>query len=114
MTGNAVYSVPEPYNRDTSDTCDYTPPQLNLSISGDKIIATVRRGSYDIAGYTLYVNGAEKSGISLGGNGTINGYTLNGTEKSIRFVVTDSAGYSASNEMTLTPKAQVDQNSSED
>ena len=114
MTGNAVYSVPEPYNRDTSDTCDYTPPQLNLSISGDKIIATVRRGSYDIAGYTLYVNGAEKSGISLGGNGTINGYTLNGTEKNIRFVVTDSAGYSASNEMTLTPKAQVDQNSSED
>lgn len=114
MTKNDVYNVPEPYNRDVSDTCDYTPPQVALSTSGTSIIATIRRGTYDIAGYTLYVNGVEQSGISLGGNGVIGGYSLKGTEKSLKFVVTDAAGYSASSEMTLTPKPQVDDNTDDD
>ena len=103
MTGNEVYSVPEPYNRDTSDPCDYTPPEIAISTSGDKIIANIRKGTYDIAGYTLYVNGVEQGGISLGGDGVINGYTLNGTETSIKFTVSDTAGYVSTGEMTLTP-----------
>ena len=103
MTGNDVYSVPEPYDRNTSDTCDYTPPQLALSTSGSKIIATVKRGTSDISGYTLYVNGVEQSGVSLGNDGTIIGYTLKGTETSIKFTVTDSAGYTVTGEMALTP-----------
>ena len=103
MTGHDVYNVPEPYDRDNSDTCDYVPPQFALSTSGNNIIATIRRGSYDIAGYTLYINGVEQSGISLGGDGRVNGYTLNGTESSIKLVITDAAGYSAASEMTLTP-----------
>lgn len=115
MTGNEVYSVPEPYDRETSDPCDYTPPQLALSTSGNNIIATVKRGSYDIAGYTLYVNGVEQSGISMGSDGTISGYTLKGTETSIKFTVTDTAGYVTTGEMTLTPTNQqtttVDDNS---
>ena len=105
MTGNDVYSVPEPYDRNQNDTCDYEPPRLSLSVSGDQIIATIRRGTYDIAGYTLYVNGTEQSGISLGGDGVIHGYKLKGTETSLRLVVSDSAGYSATGEMTLTPTA---------
>ena len=104
MTGNEVYSVPEPYNREVSDTCDYDPPRLSLSTSGDKLIATIKKGSYGIEGYTLYINGVEQSGISLGGDGTINGYTLNGTETSAKLVISDSAGYTASSEITLTPK----------
>ena len=111
MTGNDVYSVPEPYDRNTSDPCDYTPPQIALSTSGDRIIATVKRGTNDIAGYTLYVNGVEQSGISLGADGVISGYKLNGTETSIKFTVSDSAGYSASGDMTLTPKTKIDDNS---
>lgn len=114
MTGNEVYSVPEPYNRETSDPCDYTPPQIALSTSGSNIIATVKRGTYDIAGYTLYVNGVEQGGISLDASGVISGYTLKGTETSIKFTVSDSAGYVATGEMTLTPskKPTVDDNSS--
>ena len=113
MTGNEVYSVPEPYNRETSDPCDYTPPQIALSTSGSNIIATVKRGTYDIAGYTLYVNGVEQGGISLDASGVISGYTLKGTETSIKFTVSDSAGYVATGEMTLTPskKPTVDDNS---
>lgn len=114
MTGNEVYSVPEPYNRETSDPCDYTPPQIALSTSGSNIIATVKRGTYDIAGCTLYVNGVEQGGISLDASGVISGYTLKGTETSIKFTVSDSAGYVATGEMTLTPskKPTVDDNSS--
>ena len=112
MTGNDVYNVPEPYNRDTSDTCDYTPPSLALSVSGDKIVAAVRRGSSDIAGYTLYVNGVEKTGISLGTDSIVHGYTLNGTETSISFSVTDAAGYVVSNELKLTPSSTNDSSSS--
>lgn len=108
MTGDDVYSVPEPYNRETADTCDYTPPRLALSTSNGKIIATIRRGSYDIAGYTLYVNDVEQSGISVGSDGTVNGYTLKGTESSVKLVITDAAGYTATAEMPLTPTVTVD------
>ena len=110
MTGESVYSVPEPYNREVSDTCNYAPPRLSLSVSENRIIATIRKGTYDIAGYTLYVNGVEQGGISLGGNGVINGYALKGTESSIRFVITDTSGYSASSEMTLTPTVPEETN----
>ena len=103
MTGKDVYNVPEPYNRDASDTCDYAPPQLALSTSGNSIIANIRRGSYDITGYTLYVDGVEKTGISLGSGGKISGYTLTGKEKNIKLTITDSAGGTATSEMTLTP-----------
>ena len=102
MTGNDVYSVPEPYDRNTSDPCDYTPPEVSLSISGEKIIATIKRGTYDIAGYTLYINGVEQSGISLGSNGVISGYTLKDNDTSIKFTVTDSAGYTTTSEMSLS------------
>ena len=112
MTGNATYNVPEPYNRDTKDTCDYEPPRLSLSVSGNKIMATIRRGSYNIEGYTLYINGAEQSGISLGSDGSINGYTLKGNETSVRLVISDSSGYTISDEMTLTPSSSGNNSSS--
>lgn len=105
MTGNDVFHVPEPYDRETSDTCNYVPPQVALSTSGNNIIATVKRGTNDIAGYTLYVNGVEQSGISLGTDGVISGYKLNGTESSIRFTVSDSSGYVVTGDITLTPTA---------
>ena len=108
MTGTETYSVPEPYNRDESDTCNYVPPQVSLSTSGDTIIATIAKGTYDIAGYTLYVNDIEKSGISVNGSGAISGYTLNGTESSIKLTISDSAGYTTTAELKLTPKKQDD------
>ena len=106
MTGNAVYNVPDPYDRDKTDDCDYEPPRLSLSLSGDKIIATIRKGTYDITDYTLYVNGSERSGISLGGDGVINGYTLKGNETSVKLTISDSSGYTASSELSITPKPQ--------
>lgn len=105
MTGNEVYSVPEPYDRENSDPCDYEPPRVSVSVSNGQIIATIRRGTYDISGHTLYVNGVEKSGTSLGSDGVISGYILDGTESSVKITISDAAGYTASGEITLTPTA---------
>lgn len=108
MTGKEVVTVPEPYDKDNTDTCDYTPPQVSLSASGGRLTAVVRKGTYDIAGYTLYINGVEQSGISLGGNGVITGYTLDGSESSAKIVISDAAGYEASSEIKLTPTKKPD------
>ncbi|MBO7132445.1 penicillin-binding protein [Candidatus Saccharibacteria bacterium] len=113
MTGNDVVNVPEPYNRETSDPCDYEPPRLSLSIRDKNIVATIKRGSYDIAGYTLYINGTEKGGVTLASDGVILGYTLTGRESSIKLMISDSAGYTATSEITLTPTT-VDDNENED
>ena len=100
MTGEDTYDVPEPYDRETSDTCNYVPPEVSLSIIGDQIIATVKRGTYDIASYTLYVNGVEQGGVSLTSSGAISGYTVKDSDTSFKFMVTDSAGYTATSSYT--------------
>ena len=112
MTGKESYNVPEPYNRDIEDPCNYTPPEVAVSTSGSTIIAVVRKGSSDIVDYALYINGTEQSSISLGADGTISGYTLDGSETSIKFTVTDEAGYTATGSLTLTPKAKSSQSTS--
>ena len=108
MTGKENYNVPEPYNKDASDTCDYEAPQVSLSRSGSKLIAIVRQGSNDIVSRTLYVDGESVGEVTIGASGAISGYTINGTESLIKLVITDSAGYSASAELPLTPTVVKD------
>ncbi|MBQ3292737.1 transglycosylase domain-containing protein [Candidatus Saccharibacteria bacterium] len=108
MTGEAVYNVPEPWNKDTKDTCDYKPPTISITTSGPNIIANIKKGTYDIVGYTLYVDGIEQSGISVNSKGVVSGYALNGDETSIKLVVTDSAGYATTAEATLTPSSDTE------
>ncbi|MBQ9180975.1 penicillin-binding protein [Candidatus Saccharibacteria bacterium] len=114
ITGKESYNVPEPYNREQQDTCDYKKPQVSLRIDKNVIRATISKGTYDIAGYTLYIDGVEKSGISLSSSGIINGYTVTGNEKTIRFDVSDTAGTVASGTLTLNTSSSstnVDDNS---
>ncbi|MDO4742097.1 MAG: transglycosylase domain-containing protein [Candidatus Saccharibacteria bacterium] len=112
MTGKEVYSVPEPYDHNNSDTCDYVPPQVSLSRSGNYLVATIRRGSENIStDYTLTVDGVVQSGISLSANGTIAGYQIDGTESKIRFSISDTAGYTVSDELTLTPTHKPNEDS---
>ncbi len=99
LTGNAVYSVPEPYNREQNDTCDFEPPRVSLSTSDCKLSAKIAKGTYDLASATLYINGVEKGGVSLSG-GAI--YTLTGSETSAKLVIADSSGYSATGEITIS------------
>lgn len=101
VTGKSEYNAPEPYNAEISDTCEYSSPEVSLSTSGDYIIATIRKGSEKISGYTLYVDGTEVKNITLSDNGTISGYKLNGSESSLKFTVTDAAGYTATSNLNL-------------
>ena len=105
MTGAQVYTVPEPYNREVEDTCNYTPPTINrLDILQSKIYTKYTQGSYAITGYSLYVDGIEIPGISIKDNGEISGYTVGADDKTIKFVVTDSAGYQAVSEIAIDRK----------
>ena len=104
MTGETVYTVPEPYNREVKDTCDYRPPSVSIAPSGNTLIASIKKGSYDISGYRLEVDGLEIPGISVNKNGIISGYNYDGSEKKIKFTVTDTAGYQTSDELTLDEK----------
>ena len=105
MTGKDVIEVPEPYNQDESDPCNYIPPTVSVSISpdGKNILATVKNGSYNIDRYVLYVNGVEQSGIGLSG-GVVTGYTLKSGDTSIKFGAIDAAGYMATAETTVKKK----------
>ena len=47
---------------------------------------------------TDYVQGS----LCLGSNGVISGYTIKDSDKTIKFVVTDSAGYAASDTYTFS------------
>ncbi|MDO4507782.1 MAG: transglycosylase domain-containing protein [Candidatus Saccharibacteria bacterium] len=108
MTGKEVINA-EGYDAENSDTCDYVPPQVSLSTSGDDLIAVISRGSGSIASYTLYINGVEQGGTSLASSGLINGYTLDGTESSVRITIVDNYGYSVSSEIKLTPTVRPDE-----
>lgn len=113
MTGKESYNVPEPYDREKSDTCDYIAPQVSLSSAGSKLIATVKKGSSPISGATLYVDGEEvKNGAIVKSGGVEINYTIDNTETSIKLLVTDTAGYTAASELTLTPTSSASSGSS--
>ncbi|MBR0242381.1 transglycosylase domain-containing protein [Candidatus Saccharibacteria bacterium] len=101
VTGKSEYTAPEPYDSETSDTCTYIPPEVSISTSGDKIIATIKKGSEKISGYTLTVDGTNYNNISVASDGTITGYTLTGDETSLKFTISDAAGYTAVSNLTL-------------
>ncbi|MDO4759993.1 MAG: transglycosylase domain-containing protein [Candidatus Saccharibacteria bacterium] len=106
----------ESYNREEKDTCDYVPPSVTLTNDDKTLIAKISLGSNNISGYTLYVNGQEFGSVSVdNATGVVKGYTLKGTETSVRLTISDTAGYYASSEITLTPSASSDsgQNSGE-
>ncbi len=101
ITEKESYNVPEPYNKDQSDPCTYSPPSVSLSVLGNQIIATIRKGSLNVVGYTLWVDGVENNAISVSPSGVVNGYTLNGTEQYLKIMISDEAGYTAVADLQL-------------
>lgn len=104
MTGKETYSVPEPYDRETTDTCDYKPPQVvSISVTGTKITVILQKGTYSLASAELYVDDELQPSAKIGSNGVVTGYEIDGTESSIKVVITDTAGYTDTKEISLTP-----------
>ena len=101
ITKKESYNVPEPYNKDVSDTCTYSPPSVSLSVLNGQIIATIRKGSTNVVGYTLYVDGVANNAISVDAAGVVHGYTLTGSEQHLKIMISDEAGYTAVAELEL-------------
>ena len=101
MTGQEVYNVPEPYNREESDTCSYTPPTVSLYNRSGTLIASIRQGSESVVSRVLYIDDKETS-ATISAAGVISGVTLDGTEKTAKIVVTDASGYTATDEISLS------------
>ncbi len=103
MSGTETIRVSDAsYNKDVKDTCDYMAPSISVSIDGKNIIANVRKGTYDISGYTLYVDDVEVPGISVGADGKVTGYTVDSKkDKTVRIEVSDTAGYVATGNASI-------------
>ena len=109
FTKEESYSVPEPYNKDVSDTCNYSPPEItSLYTSGSSIIVKYKTGTNSIYGFSLFIDGVEQSGAYLNSSGVVGGYTLDGTESKVKVMLSDSAGYTVVEEITLTPTKTKD------
>lgn len=98
ITGKEVYDVPEPYNYEKTDTCDYSPPQVSLEKTSNGIKAYIKRGTYEITKYTLNVDGVDHE-VSVDAKNNIVGYTYTGKEKVVKLTITDAAGYSVSSKL---------------
>ncbi len=106
VTGKDSIKVDEPYNAEVEDTCDYIPPSVSVSISGDKVFASTTKGSQNITTYNLVIDGKAQP-ITLGANGEVMGYTITKKETTIGVQVIDAAGYVAASEIkTSFPKPE--------
>ena len=100
FTKEKYYSVPEPYNHEQNDTCNYDPPKINnLDVNGTKIIAEIKKGTNPY-NYSLFVDGAEQKGINIS-SGIVSGYEVTGKEKTIKLMVTDTVDYTVVKEISL-------------
>ena len=95
ITKAEIWTVPDGYNKDETDSCSYEPPAVKLSKNGDALSVSVTKGTADLDKYTLNVDGKDVDSGSIS-DGTITlKYTLTGKEKTIKLTVSDVAGYSA-------------------
>ena len=89
LTKNAIYSVPEPYDRTKSDTCDYKDPSISSAAeNGGRIWAAVTRGSSDYTAKAV-VNGQEYDVEISNGNVYFSTSNLKKGDK-VKFVITDT------------------------
>jgi hypothetical protein len=98
ISGKESIKVDAPYNAEKEDTCDYVPPSVSISTSGNKVYVSVTKGSQSISSYTLVVDGTPKN-VTVSPSGEVAGYTLTQKEKVLAIQVTDAAGYTAVSEM---------------
>ena len=67
-----------------------------------RLVAIIKKGSYDISSWKLYIDEELKEGVSIGSLGQIEGLELDGTEKKAKIIVSDVAGYDAVSEIKLS------------
>lgn len=83
------------YNHNIIDSCSYESPSATIEInSEDKLIAKIKKGTYEISSIILIVDGETIDNISIDTiTNEVIGYELTGDEEEIALLVTDTAGY---------------------
>ncbi len=99
ITEKETIKAPEPYNYDVSDTCDYTPPTVTVSRSGNNVVVNISKGSNAISSVKVYADDKEVGSVSTNG-GVVSGFTIT-NEKKITVNVTDNAGYVATGTLSI-------------
>lgn len=66
MTKKETLNVPDGYNQDTTDTCNYAPPSVSISRGADGVTVTVKRGTADYSYTVIAGDRTIKSGNNIG------------------------------------------------
>lgn len=92
LTKREIISVPDGYNKDETDDCNYTKPSVSVR-KGNKsgtLVVTIVAGSESLGNYEVSVDGAVvKSGQATAGNTEV---TYDSKGNDIKVTVTDAAG----------------------
>ena len=102
MTKNEIWNVPEGYDRESTDDCNYSPPKVTAirRVSGNKLEIKVGAGSEALNAWELIVDGeTEESGSISSETITPNYVVPDGT--TVRVIISDVAGYIVSSEKTF-------------
>ena len=99
ISKKTFWYVPEPYDRETEDTCDYTPPSVKLYRSGSSLRVSITKGSAKLNKYDLLVDGEVKEEGAITSNSFDLKYKLTSTDKKIKIRISDTADYLATDEI---------------
>ena len=103
VTKNKVYyGLPEGYDEKEKDTCTYQTPTVAASgYSGGKVTFGVVKGTAALNKYILYIDEEEMTSGDVHENDNVVPITVPEGAKSIRIMVTDVNGASASDSISL-------------
>lgn len=105
MTKKEIWHIPEGYDRENKDDCSYKAPKVSLSLktgsSKKKLMVTVIEGSAKLKGFELEVDGVIVTrGTVVAGSQTLS-YEIKSGDQKAKITVSDEAGYSVSDELSL-------------
>ena len=114
MTGTEVYNLPDGYNKDESDDCNYIAPSVSINRSGNNLVVSVSgsmvlQGTYTIttASGEVVVNSAKIPSASFRAD-----YIIKGNEGSLTVTVSDGYATVPSNPLII-PAVSTDPPSTE-
>lgn len=104
MTKKDVYSVPDGYDKDTADDCNYSAPSVSIRRSGDYLSITVNGsnvigGSYTVSSSAGVINQGTISSATF-----LDNHKITGEEGTLTVNVTDTNGVSISSNTLNIPK----------
>lgn len=99
VSKKTFWYVPEPYDRETEDTCNYQPPTVKLYRYGSSLRVSISKGSAKLDKYDLLVDGEVKEEGQITNTSFDLKYKLSSSDKKIKIRISDTADYVATDEI---------------